>query len=58
MVTQELSLDPTERAHLADILSSEKTLLIRVWGRGLWVCSVCGREWNGLFVTQSPDCGR
>ena len=37
MGTQELSLDPTERAHLADILSSEKTVLIRVRGRGLWV---------------------
>lgn len=66
MGTQELSLDPTERVHLADILPSQKTVLIRLQGGGLlgvslgegWMCSVGGREWNASFVTQSPDCCR
>ena len=37
MGTQELSLNPTERVHLADILPSEKTVLIKLRGGGLWV---------------------
>lgn len=40
MGTQELSLNPTERVHLADILPSEKTVLIKLRGGGLWVSSL------------------
>lgn len=54
MGTQELSLDPTERVHLADILLSEDCSN-QVAGRGFWV-SPFGEGWMCSAGWERVEC--